>query len=168
MATVTQVFSAGDFSPDLSNTAGFVVSNGTNYPVPSWSFDAGTDEAMYIVFRATNYGGSGNLTIKVIWYADTATSGNVIWAAQIAAITPNTDSQDVTPDALGTENTVTDSHLGTTAKRLHEASITLSNLDSLAADDYVTLKIRRDADNASDTMAGDALMTQIIIEYSDT
>jgi hypothetical protein len=104
----------------------------------------------------------------VFWYADTATSGDVIFEAQIAAITPNTDTQDIETKALATATNATDTHLGTTGQRLHSVDITVSNLDSLAAGDYVTLRLARDANNASDTMTGDALVVKVVVTYSDS
>ena len=145
----------------------FYVVRGTNFPVPGLAFDAASDEAAHWKFYADSYG-SGNLTVTVFWYADTATSGDVIWGAQLACITPNTDSQDIETDGLATANTVTDSHIGTTGQRLHSAAITVSNLDSIAAGDYVNLRLYRDADAGGDTMAGDAIVTMVVVSYSDT
>lgn len=144
-----------------------LVKNGANFPVLGLAFDAAADEAAFWVFRAVNYA-SGNVTVDVEWYADTASSGDVVWAVQLAAITPNTDTQDVETKALATANTVTDSHLGTTVQRLHRATVTVSNLDSLAADDDVWIRIARDADNAADTMTGDAVMVGALVSYLST
>ncbi len=167
MATVTHQF---DIQAGKFRTTAFpalVQANGSNYPVPGLAFDAAADEAVFFQFRATGYG-SGNLTLLILWYADTATANDVVWGAQIAAITPNTDTQDIETDGLATAQTVTDTHLGTTGQRLHEASLTITNLDSLAVDDWVTLRLYRDADNAADDMAGDAIVVGVILEYSDT
>lgn len=167
MATVRQSFAANAlYFPAASNAAPHVV-DGTNFPIPSIAFDADGDKEAYLDFRAVNYG-FGNLTVDIDWYADTASSGDIVLGAAIGAITPNTDSQDIEADALATENTVTDSHLGTTNKRLHRATITVSNLDSLAADDDVVMRIRRIGSSGSDTMAGDALVTKVTVSYSDT
>lgn len=143
----------------------YVKNNGTNFPVSGLAFDAATDEAAFWKFLAVDYT-SGNLTLDLFWYADTATSGNIVWDAQIAAITPETDTQDVETKTFAAISSVTDSHLGTTGQRLHKATITLSNLDSLAADDVVWLRVNRDANNASDTMAGDAILTLVQLSYS--
>ncbi len=166
MATVTQVLDSGA-AQFLSTAFPAAVKNGTNLPVFGLAYDAASDEAAFWLFRAVSYG-SGNLTVTVDWYADTASSGDVIWGAQLAAITPDTDTQDVETKALATANTVTDTHLGTTGQRLHRASITVSNLDSLAANDDVWLRIYRDADAAGDTMTGDAILVSVGVAYSDT
>lgn len=167
MATVTQTFSPRDAIPASSNGAAHDVLAGTNYPVPALAFDAGTDETVFFYSHAINYG-SGNLTINIDWYADTASSGDVIWGAQLAAITQDTDSQDIETKAFAAAQTVTDTHLGTTGQRLHRAVLTLSNLDSLAANDWFALKIYRDADAGGDTMTGDALLVGVVVTYSDT
>jgi hypothetical protein len=150
--------------------ARYVKANGSNYPVTGLAFAAtdNANEQAFWRFRAAGYG-SGSLTIAIDWYADTASSGDVVWDAQLAAITPDNDAQDIETDGLATENTVTDSHLGTTGQRVHRAVITLSNLDGLAADDIVTLCLRRDtAAGNADTMAGDAIVTNVTVSYSDT
>lgn len=166
MATVYQQFdpAAAQF---LSSAFPALAKNGTNFPVAGLAYDAASDEAAYWSFDAINYG-SGNITARVFWYADTATSGDVVWGAQLAAVTPNTDSGDVESKALATAQTATDTHLGTTGQRLHQIDITISNLDSIAARDQVWLKIYRDADAAGDTMTGDAILTGVTLSYSDT
>lgn len=142
---------------------------GTNFPDSVLMFDGGSaDEEAYFKFQAHGYG-SGNLTLDVYWRAATATSGNIVWGAQIAAITSNTDSQDVTTKAFAAAQTAQDAHLGTVAQRLHQIAITISNLDSLAADDIVWLKVYRDAsDTTNDTLAGDAGIVLLRLTYSDT
>lgn len=146
----------------------FVKTSGTNFPVSGLAFDGGSsNENAFWKFIATSYG-SGNLTLTLYWYADTASSGNVQWGAQISAITPNTDSQDIETDGLDTAVEQQDSHLGTTGQRLHSIALTLSSIDSLAAGDYVTLKIYRDAsDTTNDTMTGDAIIVFATLSYSD-
>lgn len=166
MATVYQQLepAAAQF---LSTNFPALVKNGTNFPAVGLAFDAATDEAGFWHFQAINYG-SGNITVRVEWYADTATSGDVIFGVQLAAITPNTDTQDVETKSLATANTATDTHLGTTGQRLHSVDVTVSNLDSVAVNDAVWLRLYRDADAAGDTMAGDAIVTGVTVSYSDT
>ena len=167
MATIKIALDPRQFIPASSNGAQFKATAGTNFPVVALAFDAATAESVYTALRAASYG-SGNLTLVLQWYADTASSGDVVWGAQIAAITPDTDSQDVETKAFATAATVTDSHLGTTGQRLHQCSITISSLDSLAADDCVALRIYRDAADVADTMTGDALLVMAELSYSDT
>lgn len=171
MATVVQHLDPGGavfrstFFPQL------VKADGTSIPIQGLAYDATstTAEAAFWQFRATNYG-SGNVTVEIQWYADTATSGDVVWGVQLAAITPNSDSQDVETKALATAATATDTHLGTTGQRLHTISATISgaSLDSIANGDAVWLRVYRDSNNAADTMTGDAIVTLVAVSYSDT
>lgn len=167
MATVKIQLPPAAFIPAATNGAQFKVVEGTAFPVVSLAFDGATAETVYSAFRAASYG-SGNITLTLNWYADSTTSGDVIWGAAIAAITPDTDSQDIETKAYATAQTVTDSHLGTTAQRLHTCAITISNLDSLAANDWVSLKLYRDAAAGGDTLnAVDVLLTMAELSYSD-
>jgi hypothetical protein len=169
MATVSQQFTPEEADYPAADFPQLVKTLGTAFPVMGLAFDAGVDEAAFWMFRAMQYGALlSPLTIDIDWYADTATSGDVCWEAQIAAISPDADTQDVETKSLATINAVTKSHLGTVGQRLHRATITLSNLDTLAADDVVTLRVARDANNAADTMTGDAIVVLVTVSYSDT
>lgn len=148
----------------------YIKTNGSSIPVSGLAYEATADEAAFWKFKIENYG-SGNLTLYVQWYADTASSGTVAWETQIACITPNTDSQDIETDGLATVQRSSDTHLGTTGQRLHEHTITISNLDSIATGDYVVVRIARDADDTGgggDTMTGDAILTLAELQWSDT
>ncbi len=167
MATVTQQFSPLSAQFQAANGAQLAVNQGTNFPVPALAFDTSTEEEVFFDFSAVSYG-SGNVTVTLEWYADTASSGDVRFGAQISALTPNTDTQDIETDAFDTATEVTDSHLGTTNQRLHSMDIAITNVDSIAADDRVRLRIYRDTGDAADTMAGDCLVTAVKVSYSDT
>ena len=166
MATVSQQFDVGA-AQFLATAFPALVKNGTNFPAVGLAYDAAAVEAAFWLIRAISYG-SGNVTVALDWYADAATSGDVVWLVQLAAITPDTDSQDVETKSLATANSVTDTHLGTTGQRLHRATVTVSNLDSLAANDDLWIRIARDATNGSDSMTGDAILVAATVTYSDT
>jgi hypothetical protein len=167
MATVRHVFEAGDGEFPSSNPAAPSLVQGTNFPVSGLAFDATTQETVFFRFPAVNYG-SGNLTVTIEWYADTASSGAITFGASLACITPNTDTQDIETKAFTTEDLASDTHLGTTGQRLHTFDITVSDLDSIASGDSVFLRIRRAPADAGDTMTGDAIVTRVIVAYSDT
>lgn len=167
MATVSLAIDPLSFRHRSTFFPGIVKADGSTYPMDGLAFDTAIDEYAFFRQRIAGYG-SGNLTLNILWYAATATSGNVVWTASIAAITPDSDTQDVTTDGLASEATVTDSHLGTTGKRLHVATITISSLDSLANGDMVTLRVGRPSGtNGSDTMSGDAVIAALELTYSD-
>jgi hypothetical protein len=168
MATIKQHFDS-DVLQFRSATAfpQYVKADGSSYPVTGLAFDATTEEAAFIRLRAINYG-TGNWTILLGWYADTATSGGITWGVSLAAITPNTDTTDTETKSFATETTFSDTHLGTTGQRAHDVIGTITNLDSVAADDWVEIKIARKPADAGDTMTGDAILTMVGISYSDT
>lgn len=165
MATVKIPIDITQAIPNTTNGPQFnVAANGTRY----LAFDAATAETCIFPYILAQSYGSGNLTLNIDWAAGTATSGDVIWGVQLAAQTQNTDSEAADSYSLATAQTVTDTHLGTTASRVHRCSITISNLDSLAADDRIVLSFYRDAAQAGDTMTGDAWLLALELTYSDT
>ncbi len=145
----------------------FVKALGTNFPVSGLAFDATTAESAYWKFRAAAYS-TGNLVLEIDWYADTASSGAVVWSGAISAITPTTDSQDIETDAFATATTGATTHLGTVGQRLHRSQLAISNLDSIAAEDHVILKIGRLPADAGDTMTGDAIITLATLYFTTT
>ena len=167
MALVRHILEPGDALLPTSSPAAPVQNQGTNFPVAGLACDGTTQETAYFRLPALDYG-SGNVTVRVDWYADTASANGVTFGASLACITPNTDTQDIETKAFATENTASDTHLGTTGQRLHSFDITVSNLDSLTAGDDVTLRLRRVPADGSDTMTGDAVVVRVTVEYSDT
>lgn len=138
--------------PASTNGCGKPVVQGSNFGFYALEFDHTTEQTCYFGgLLADGYDGNG-LTFEYEWEADSMTSGDLKMEVSLAAITPNTDSQDLETKAFATAQSGTDSHLGTTAKRLHRATITISNLDGLAAGDYFALKLARKAGDAADTL----------------
>lgn len=170
MGTSKQYLAPEEAQFDASSTVPqFKVNPGTNFPVSGLAFDGAgsTAERAYWKLEPVAYG-SGNITCDIIWYADSGTTNAVVWETALAAITPDTDTTDVETKAFATAQTVTDTHLGTTAQRLHKATITISNLDSIAAGDEAWLRVSRLPGNAADTMTVDAILTSVRLAYSDT
>lgn len=168
MSTVRQTLSLDGAKVGTTAIPQLLGTQGTNFPMtPAYAFDGTTAERLYLKFSPLAYG-SGNITVTFNWYGATATSGAVVWETALAAVTPNTDTTDVETKAFATANTAADTHLGTTAKRAHSVDVTVSNLDSVAAGDWVWLRISRLPADAGDTMTGDAVLTGIDISYSDT
>lgn len=159
-------------SPDEGRfgASGFAVPSqvqGSNFPVAGLAFDAASTETVYFRRRLVGYG-SGNLTLNVSWYADTATSGVVRWSAAVACVTPNTDSADVETKAFAASTDTDDTHLGTTGQRVHGHDIVITNTDSAAAGDLVWIRLQRLGGHANDTLAGKAILIDAELSYSDT
>lgn len=138
----------------------------SNYPQltlsnrrPALAFDAAADETAYWTFNAPQ-GLTGTLTCVVTYAMASANSGNIYWQAALEAITAG--------DALDTDSTTSfdtansgNGAVPATAGYVQQISITMTNADSIAAGDLVRLSVNRDADNASDTASGDALLLTV-------
>lgn len=144
-----------------------VKNNGTNFPVFGLAFDASSAENAYWKFEPTGYA-SGNLTCEVIWYADTSTTSThgVTWQAAIAAITPSSDTQNVETKAFATATTGTTDLGSTDAQKLIRTTVTISNLDSIAAGDEVWLRLTRLVSDGSDDLTGDAIVTSVRLSWT--
>lgn len=165
MATVTHVLDP--LGARIFSTAApalLVQSNGTNFPVAGYSFTNATTCSIYFVFDAVSYG-SGNLTVLVDCYT-AATSGVVNFQAQIACVTPTSDTASILGKAFATA-TAGQFTAAATANRLFQASITVSNLDSIAAGDWVCLRLFRQAGTAPDTATSPAVVLGVTVSYSD-
>ncbi|MFI6886770.1 hypothetical protein [Streptosporangium canum] len=158
---------ASSFPP--TGFAQYIRNQGTAGPVTWLAYDAAATESAFWELGATVYG-SGPITVDVVWGAATATSGVVRWEAQLAAITPETDTVSAEAKTFATAAAVDDTHLGTTAKRLMRATLTLSagSLDTMASGDELWVKVSRLGGHANDTLAGDALLHKVLLTWSDT
>lgn len=131
---------------------------------PILGFDASTNESCTWTFYAPA-GLSGALSAKVHWIAASATSGDVIWNVEIEAVTAG-DSTDLdATTSFDTANSGTTTAPGT-AGYLAVTSITLTNADSVAAGDYVRVRLTRNASAGGDTATGDANVLLLAIQES--
>ncbi len=153
-------------SQSLSTGAvpGIVTRDGTNFPVYFLAFDDTLDELTTWKFEAKQYSG-GNLRVTLYWYSESATSGNVVWAVSLAAVTPG-DAGSFEAKAFAAATNGTSACLGTTAKRLTSVAVTISgaSLDSIVQGDLCCLKVSRLGSSGSDTMTGDADLQYITVQ----
>jgi hypothetical protein len=123
----------------------------TRSSIPCLDFDDATDESavfMGIIPEGASLG--SGLKIRLHWMATTATSGNVVWDVSLERMTTGLDSDSFDTIASGT------AAANGTSGILTVTEITLTTIDSVTAGDGYRLKVTRDANNASDTMTGDA------------
>jgi hypothetical protein len=124
-------------------------------------FDASTDEILYFTFIVPDDMGSGNWLADVLWYAnDTGANETCVWEMWVSATT-EADADTMAEQAVGTTNSASEDVNTTEANRLIQTTITLANLDSVAAGDVVTIRFNRDANNASDDLTSDARLVGI-------
>jgi hypothetical protein len=142
------------------------VKSSASAPAPYFlqlAFDASTEEWASFQFQMpADYASSP--VAKLHYKMASATTGDVVWVVQIAAVSDG-DSTDVDAKAFGTANSGTVTVPGT-AGFLDIASITLTNADTVAAGDFVVVRVARDADAAGDTATGDAELVAAAIQYT--
>lgn len=151
------VFTAQANQPPAANYATPDVRNAH----PVLDFDAAADESAIFGSVLPRHYAGGGLTVTIAWMATSATTGDVVWNADVER--HSDDDVDLDSDSFAGANAAT----GTTASATGEVQYTAitftdgADMDSLAVGESFRLKITRDADNGSDTMAGDAELLSV-------
>lgn len=154
--------STGNAAPALTRIQGTETSPKKHFLVAQ--FDSGTDEHLWWIFEMPQDYSSGG-AVRLLWMANTASANSVVWGSQLGAVTP-ADTDTPVEHAQAAASTATTAANGTEARRLVATSITLANLDSVAAGDMVSLLVYRDADNGSDNLAADAELISVQFTYT--
>lgn len=132
------------------------------------AFDAAADEHLTWSFRMPGNYASGGVVTGQFMTNDTGASESAVWGARLGAVTA-ADADTPVEHAAAAASTTTADINTTEARRMVDFSITLANLDSVAAGDWVHIIFYRDADNASDDLTSDAeLISGIQFEYTTT
>jgi hypothetical protein len=156
--------SASNLAPAITS-----VKSSASAPSPYFlqaAFDAaGTEQIMWSLRAPTNY--ASGPVLKVQWKA-AAVTGDVRWEGRLAAFTPGTDSTSLDAKAFAAANNATTTAGATTAQRVVETSITLTNADSIAAGDFAVVYLARLGADGADTMSGDALVVAAALDYTTT
>lgn len=124
----------------------------TRNSVATLDFDAATDEAA--VFVGVIPEGAvltSGIIVRLSWAATSATSGDCVWLVDIE----KTTAHDIDADGYDTAVSGTTTTSGTSGV-VNTTAITVTTIDSVAAGDAFRVRVRRDADDAGDTMTGDA------------
>lgn len=109
-----------------------------------WSFSqSGADE-----LRGEMRWPGGTPTLKIIYSMESATSGNIGWTLAVMAVTPG-DSASIETDSFDTTNSTAAQAVAGTAGYPKEVSHVLTNLDGVAAGDYVRWSLKRNTGVAS-------------------
>lgn len=130
---------------------------------PVLDFDAAADEdAIFTSVLPRHYAGGG-LTVSLRWAATSATSGNCKWNVQIERL--EDEGTDMDADSFAAAQTVTAAAPATSgAVQYSDVTFTAgAQMDSLAAGEMFRLKVTRDANDAGDTMTGDAELVSVEI-----
>lgn len=150
---------------DPTNPPGIAFASGTNRPYLTFDGTAAIEACVWTFRMPENYDSGLNAYIQWSGSSSTTTSHTVQWTVKVMALTPDTDGA-ADSDSYDSENVVSDDILGTTAKRIQECSVALSNADSVAAGDYVSIQLSRDYSDAADDLAEDAWLWGFTLEYT--
>lgn len=142
-------------------TSSSTPSNGAAARHVRYQFDQSTDEHWQWVVRVpANWTSGGD--IKIRWGAD-VTSGNVIWKASFCPVVDSSDDLDgITTNTVATAAA---SAVPGTSGQTKETTITPDGTD-VTANRMLIITVGRDADNGSDTAAGDAWIVGVAFEYT--
>jgi hypothetical protein len=133
----------------------------TGFPSDEYAFDASTDEKVAFKMAMPDNWNGTTLTAKFVWRS-TATTGNCVWTIS-ARFARDGDNPDTT---FGTAVSLTDGTAGTANyQNISSASGTITPSGTNGAGAMVYFILTRDADNGSDTLAVDALLQGVQINW---
>lgn len=165
MATGTVILPILGMTPDPTLPPGIVFAAGTNRPYLTFDGTANVEKCVWTFRMPADYASGPVAKIQWSGSSSTTTSHTVQWSVFVMALTADVDGA-ADGDSYDSENVVSDDILGTTAKRIQEASLALTNADSVAAGDYVAIQLVRDYDDAADDLEEDAWLWALSIEYT--
>jgi len=151
-------FTPRDNQPPATNFATLDTRNS----IACLDFDTATEEAaifVSIIPEAAIL--TSCITVRIIWTAATATSGDWRWGAQWMRC--NTD---IDTDSFDTATEVTTTTNATSGVP-NVTSITCTAIDGVTVGDMYRLKIYRDTTDAADTMAGDAELLTVEVRTAN-
>lgn len=149
---------AGAVYPATSG-AELVQINGTNHSYFVADFNPNTDEWCFWHFTMPANWDGGDVTVHIKYIAN-ATSGDVLWITYYAGIS---EGENIDP-GFTIEDFATDTVDGT-ANNLCIASKTFA-LTGVTAGEWVIFKLKRDANHADDTLAVDARLLEVVLEWT--
>lgn len=128
--------------------------------VPTIEFDDASDEVVLLDGVINRNYSNESVIVDIDWAGKTATTGNVKWNAQFARLAAG--GQDLDSFSYSAIQTTTSSTNGTSGI-LTRTSITFTQAqaDSIASGDFFRIKLIRDANDAADTMSGDAQVVAV-------
>jgi hypothetical protein len=128
-------------------------------------FDPTTDESLWFPFAVpANYASGGD--VDLFWMTGT-TTGICRWGTAVGCVSPG-DVDTPVEHAWAAASTAAGTVNATEARRLTLTTITLANLDGMAAGDVAWLLVYRDADATSgtDSLTVDAELIAVRFTYT--
>ena len=126
----------------------------------TFDFDQSTDEFAQFTIAMPKGWNESTVTAQFVW--ECGVTGNVVWGLQGVAISDD----DLVDAAFGTAQTVTDGVTATTDVMVSAETSAITLAGTPAEGDLVVFQVYRDADNGSDTAAGDAKLLGVRLFYT--
>jgi hypothetical protein len=147
--------------------AGATTTTGGAENFPIIAFDDAADEFWDFLCALEGYAGGG-LTVERPWASAAATTGDAVWGVAIRRLNSAEDLN--TTDHTYAFNPDTDTTNGTAGALSYDTTTFTdgADMDSLAEGERFIMRVRRDADNGSDTLSGDALLLWPAIVIRET
>jgi hypothetical protein len=150
-------------TPEVGISSGTQTTNSPKSTQQWLLFDPATDEHWMWTFHLPGDYSSGG-TVRLTWSTKGTSTNAVFWKAAIAiAIVGTTDF-----DAIVFDTVVTGSGNGAATQGITTQTTVALTMTNAAANRACVLMIGRDADNASDTNASDAVLHAVMFEYTGT
>lgn len=153
---VRDLYPATAFAPVSARAGGSTPAESLTH----WAFDAGTDENVDFLCRLSEDYDGGGLTFTLPWMAASATTGNVRWGIAVRRLDT---AEDIDTSHSYDFNETTAAAPGTSGYTAYP-TITFTNgadMDNWAVGELAIVRVRRNADDAADTMTGDAQLLDL-------
>jgi hypothetical protein len=133
-------------SEESSRKERITISGGDRYVI---DFDnSGDNQAIFTIAEFPANYQNGTLSLEVLGFMETDTSGSVVLNAYVEAITPGDSLDLVNNDSFDSVNIVTTS-VPSSVGYLFSSTITLTNADSVQSGDHIRIKLVRDIGTAT-------------------
>ena len=133
--------------------------DGTNHSYYVLDFDKASDETAFWQWTIPDSYDSGTIDITYYWTVASATTTTAVWCFQAKGVNTNESIDSALSSAICETGTAQNTASGLVSTTESAAA---SNFTS---GEYVTFKVFRDADHASDLINEDARLVKVKIEY---
>jgi hypothetical protein len=154
--------SASNAAPGLVRVKSSAAAPGPYYL--QLNFDPTTEQWCTWSFPMPDDYASGPIA-KVHYKMASAITGGVAWDVRLAAVSDG-DAVSVNAKAFAAANVATAAAVPGTVGYIDVVSVALANADSLAAGDFVVVRLARAVANAADTAAGNAEFLGMSLSYT--
>jgi hypothetical protein len=128
-----------------------------------WAFDAATIWYLDFLCGLQGYGGGG-LTFTLPWMAATAITGVTRWGIAVRRLSVSATVPDIDTAHTYVYTALDATAPGTSGHTLYStlAVTNGTNMDNWATNETALVRVRREANHANDTMAGDAQLLHLL------